>query len=104
MVSQEWVRDSRRCLVCIYVNLHRQKVSGEIVEIVAGARLQKLLEFEGGDDPERLHTPGLEEVERVLRAPQVSRERPAVHQCPITHMCCVVIDVRQDLAICIWLR
>ena len=69
MVSQEWVRDSRRCLVCIYVNLHRQKVSGEIVEIVAGARLQKLLEFEGGDDPERLHTPGLEEVERVLGVP-----------------------------------
>ena len=69
MVSQEWVRDSRRCLVCIYVNLHRQKVSGEIVEIVAGARLQKLLEFEGGGDPERLHTPGLEEVERVLGVP-----------------------------------
>lgn len=69
MVSQEWVRDSRRCLVCIYVNLHRQEVSGEIVEIVAGACLQKLLEFEGGDDPERLHTPGLEEVERVLGVP-----------------------------------
>ena len=66
-------------------DLHGQETPGELIQVHPGARLDELLEFEGGDHPERLRAPGAEELERARGVPQVTGERPAVYRGPISH-------------------
>lgn len=47
----------------ILSDLHGQEVTGELIQIISGACLEEILEFEGAYYPEGLRAPGAEEIE-----------------------------------------